>query len=264
MTHLTHGRVDYESDGRTARITLDRPDAGNAIDLAMAQDFLEAAENVTAQAKNGLRVVLLQSRGKMFCVGGDLKAFAATDDRGELMHAVANTAHRAIELLTSAPVPVVTAVHATAAGAGIGIALAGDIVIASEAAKFKMAYTAAGLSPDFGTSWILARDLGLARALDLALTNRLFSATDAERWGLISEVVNPDALEQRVLDIVTGLFDAPTEALAATKRLLREHLSQQFSAHLDREEESISYLVDRPDGHEGIGAFLDRRPARFC
>lgn len=263
MPHLTHGRILVESDDRILRITLDRPDAGNAIDLEMAQDLLEAAGLVTAGAKAGLRAVLLSANGKMFCVGGDLKAFAAAPDRGELMHEVAHTAHRALDMLTSAPVPIVSAVHATAAGAGIGLALTADIVIASDTAKFKMAYTAAGLSPDFGTSWILARDLGLARSLNLALTNRLFSATEAEQWGLISEVAGTDAFDQRVTEILESLAAGPTEALGATKQLLREHYGHSYREHLDIEEESIARLVNRPDGYEGIGAFIERRTPNF-
>ncbi|RYF58335.1 MAG: hypothetical protein EOO27_12870 [Comamonadaceae bacterium] len=229
----------------------------------MAEDFLEAAEKVRAACLDGLRVVVLDARGPMFCVGGDLQSFAAAADRSELMDRVTSRAHRAIELLTSAPVPVVTIVQGTAAGGGIGIVLAGDIIIAAESAKFKMAYTAAGLSPDLGTTWRLSRDIGLARALDLTLTNRVFTATEAQSWGLISRAVDPDTLPQEAESVVDLLAAGPTRAFATSKHLLRTSAGQDLATQLNREAASITTLVDEPAANEGIDAFLTRRTPQF-
>ncbi|TQC50142.1 hypothetical protein EEB14_06365 [Rhodococcus sp. WS4] len=263
MAHLTHGHIAFESDGAIARITLNRPQHGNAFDLPMAEDFLDAAERVHAASTAGLRVVVLDAAGPMFCVGGDLQSFADAEDRSELMDQVTAKAHRAIELLTSAPVPVVTIVQGTAAGGGIGIVLTGDIVIAADTAKFKMAYTAAGLSPDFGTTWRLSRDLGLARALDLALTNRVFTAAEAQSWGLISRAVDPHTLQKEAQSVVDLLAAGPTRAFGTAKHLLRTSAGQDLATQLAREAGAITTLVDEPAAHEGIDAFLTRRTPQF-
>jgi 2-(1,2-epoxy-1,2-dihydrophenyl)acetyl-CoA isomerase len=263
MTDMTHGLIAFESNGVVARITLNNPDNGNAFDLPMAEDFLEAVEKVCAACSDGLRVVVLDAAGPMFCVGGDLQSFAAAADRSELMDRVTSRAHRAIELLTSAPVPVVTIVQGTAAGGGIGIVLAGDIIIAADSAKFKMAYTAAGLSPDFGTTSRLSRDIGLARALDLTLTNRVFTGTEAQSWGLISRAVDPPALHEEARSVVELLAAGPTRAYGAAKHLLRTSNGKDLATQLDREAASITTLVDEPAAHEGIDAFLTRRTPQF-
>lgn len=263
MAHLTHERIAFESDGAVARITLDRPQHGNAFDLPMAEGFLEAAERVHDACTTGLRVAVLDAEGPMFCVGGDLQSFATAEDRSALMDQVTSTAHRAIELLTTAPVPVVTIVQGTAAGGGIGIVLTGDIVIAADTAKFKMAYTAAGLSPDFGSTWRLARDLGLARALDLTLTNRVFTAAEAQSWGLISRAVAPDTLPQEAESVIEQLAAGPTRALATSKHLLRTSTDHDFTTQLNLEAAAITTLVGEPAAHEGIDAFLTRRTPQF-
>ncbi|MET8427739.1 enoyl-CoA hydratase-related protein [Nocardia sp. NPDC004860] len=263
MTDLAHGCIKLEADATIARITLNRPDRGNAFDLAMAEDFLEAAETVCDRVGKGLRVVILDAAGPMFCVGGDLQAFASTDAPGELMRQVTSKSNRAIELLTSAAVPVVTVVQGTAAGGGIGIMSAGDIIIAVDTAKFRMAYTAVGLTPDFGTSWLLTRDLGLARALDLTLTNRVFTATEAHSWGLISRTADPENLAVDVEATVNLLAAGSTATLAEAKKLLRDTSSVDFSARLLREAETISRMVNEPAAYEGIDAFLNRREPKF-
>lgn len=264
MTSLTHDRITLTFDGPVARITLNRPDSGNAFDLPMAQDFLEAAQQVHDSIRTGARVVVLDAAGPMFCVGGDLQSFASADNRSALMDKVTSTAHQAIELLTAAPVPVVTVVQGTAAGGGIGIVLTGDIIIAADTAKFKMAYTAAGLSPDFGTTWRLTRDLGLARALDLTLTNRVFTAAEAQSWGLISRAVEPHTLLAEAESVIEQLAAGPTRAFAKSKQLLRSATGHDLVTQLNEEATAITALIDEPAAHEGIDAFLTRRAPIFA
>ncbi len=264
MADLIRERVRYEVQDSIARVTLARPDAGNGLDLAMAEAIRDAAERACKDAEAGaVRAVLLAAEGQMFCVGGDLREIAEQTDRGAHLQAIAGAVHDGIRLLTGAPVPVVAAVGGTAAGGGVGVALAADIVVASATAKFAMAYTAAGLSPDCGTSWVLARRVGTVRALDLALTNRPLSAEDAAQWGLLSRVVDPERLAAEVDGIVAALAAGPRQAQAETKRLIRRADTVDLDSHLDDEAASISTLVATADGREGVDAFLGKRTPDF-
>jgi len=257
-------RIRYQRLGPVARVTLANPAAGNALDLPMAQAFEAAARKVDDGARAGdVRVAILAAEGRMFSVGGDLRGFADAADPAALMAQVAGAVHAGLILLAATPVPVITLVAGTAAGGGMGIALAGDIVLAAAHAKFVTAYTAAGLSPDCGTSWQLASRAGTAVALDLALTNRPLTAAEALQHGLVSRVLPGDALTDEG-DLLAGALAAGSPAaLAATKTLVRDATTTALAQQLDAEARSISYLVASPDGHEGIHAFLEKRKPKF-
>lgn len=264
MDELLHGRVRLRTDAGTAVLTLARPDAGNGFDLDMAHGIRDAARAVADGGRDGsVRAAVLAAEGKVFSVGGDLAHFAAAPDRGERMREVAGALHEALRLLATAPVPVVTALHGVAAGGGIGLALVGDVVLAGPRAKFRLAYTAGGLSPDCGTSWILPRRIGHARAMDLALTNRVLGAEEAERWGLVSRLTGSDEVLDEALALARELADGAHEALAMTKHLIWTGQESTFEAHLDREAETIARLVDTADAREGIDAFLTKRTPTF-
>jgi 2-(1,2-epoxy-1,2-dihydrophenyl)acetyl-CoA isomerase len=264
MHELLHGRVGISVDASLMMLTLARPDDGNAFDLAMAQGIRDAAQQLFDAATNGhVRAAVLAADGAVFCVGGDLAYFASAHNRGDRLGQVATLLHEAIELMTSTPAPIVTALHGTAAGGGVGLALAGDVIIAGPKAKFKLAYTAVGLTPDCGASWLLPRRIGQARALDLALTNRVLSAAEAERWGLVSRVTESDNVLEEAIVTAKALASGPQEALAMTKHLLWTSMSRPLSAQLDLEAHTIARLVDSGDGHEGVDAFLAKRHARF-
>lgn len=261
MDELLHDRVRLQTDGWIAQITLARPDAGNGFDLAMAHGIRDAAKAVAGSDE--LRSVVLAAEGKVFSVGGDLAHFASVENRGQRMREVAGALHEALQLLTSAPVTVVTALHGVAAGGGIGLALAGDVVIAGPRAKFRLAYTAGGLSPDCGTTWMLPRRIGHARAIDLALTNRIVSAEEAERWGLVSRLSESDDVLGEARALAAELAAGPRDALGVTKQLLWKALERTFDDQLDVEAETIARLVETTDGREGIDAFLAKRTPTF-
>jgi 2-(1,2-epoxy-1,2-dihydrophenyl)acetyl-CoA isomerase len=258
---LLRDRVRLELAGAVARVVLARPQTGNAVDLETASALQEAGERL--QAAPGLRVVRIEAEGKAFCVGGDLRDFAGADDPGAHIAATADAAHRGLTALRELPVPLVGVVHGVAAGAGIGIALVADVVLAARSARFVVAYTAAGLSPDCGVSWHLARALGPARAADLLLTNRALSAEDAERWGLVSRVVDDADLARTADDVVARLASASTGALVEARRLARAAVTRDWSDHLADEAATIARLAGTPDGREGVRAFLDKRQPAF-
>jgi 2-(1,2-epoxy-1,2-dihydrophenyl)acetyl-CoA isomerase len=247
-----------------ATATLARPEAGNSYDLLMARGIRGAAERIADGGRDGtIRAALITAEGSAFSVGGDLRYFADAADRAAAMRAVAADLHEALLCLTTAAVPVATAIHGAVGGGGIGQALAGDIVLASPEAKFRLAYTAAGLSPDCGASWILPRRIGLARALDLAMTSKVVTAPDAARWGMISRLVDGGDVIIYAKNLARTLAAGAGEALAETKRLLWSSTTTEFPAHLDREAATIVRLVEGAEGREGVDAFLAKRTPQF-
>lgn len=264
MAEVLQERIEWELDkDGLARIALAR-DPGNALDMAMARGLREAAGRVAGGAQDGsVRAVLLTARGSTFCVGGDLREFATATDRGEQVQAVADELHQAILALTQAPVPVVSVIHGTVAGGGIGLALAADIVLMAAEAKLRLAYTAAGLSPDCGSTWVLTHRLGTARAMDLALTNRAVTGEEAATWGLVSRTVPAADLRDTAEGIVTGLLSGPTGAYGQTKRLVATARARTLGEQLDEEAATIGKLIVGADGVEGVDAFLAKRTPVF-
>jgi 2-(1,2-epoxy-1,2-dihydrophenyl)acetyl-CoA isomerase len=257
-----HLRVEVADGVSTARLS--RPAAGNALDRQLADSLVRWAADLEEGANTGeIRVAVLRHDGPMYCVGGDLKHFLAADDTSAELKYVADTVHMAIKTLNASRVPLVTVVDGVAAGGGIGVALMGDIVIVSDKARFKMAYTDVGLSPDCGTSWLLTRRIGLARATEFALTNRVMSAAEAGTLGLVSLVVESGNLEERVAETVASLAKGPRHAIAHTKRLLRKAEHSHPDDVLDDEAASIVAQSVSAEGVEGVRAFVEKRPSVF-
>lgn len=242
-----------------ASIVLTRPDA-NAIDLAFAISFEVAA----ARCRDARpRVVVITAEGRHFCVGGDLKSFSQSEDVGRHLEDVTTRLHNGIATLAEMDAPLVVGVNGVVAGAGLGLICAADLVVASETSSFLMAYTKVGLSPDGGTSWFLARHVGLHRALDLALTNRVLNADEALEWGIVSRVVPDERLAEATEQLVRQLAAGPTSAYGATKRLLRSAYDHGLREQMAKEGASISWLAQGGDGAEGIRSFVERRDPSY-
>jgi 2-(1,2-epoxy-1,2-dihydrophenyl)acetyl-CoA isomerase len=242
-----------------AWITLDGPEAGNALTTATIESLWRS---VQAARRADVGVVVLQARGKAFCVGGDLQAFASAQRPDDYVEDLADGLHRVISALHRLDAVVVAVIQGTAAGAGVPLAAAADLVLAAESARFTLAYTKVGLSPDGGSS-LLTASLGLHRALHLALLNPVLSAQEAQAAGLVAQV-HPDAeLPQAVDAVVQQLTAGSRRAQVAAKRLLREQAVPAPETAMRREAAAISAAVAAPDGLEGIAAFLEKRPPRF-
>lgn len=243
--------------GGVVELRLDDPGRGNALDLRTAEALRDSASEVAADPGGA---VLLRAAGGSFCVGGDLRAFAGRGaETGAYVHAVASAAHAAIQALHDLPVPLVTAVRGAAAGGGIGLSLVGDIVLAARSARFRLAYTAIGLTPDCGASWFLPRLVGPRRAADLILTNRVLSGEDAERWGLVSRCVDDEELDDAARRTTADLAAGSGDALRAAKGLLRAGASEQLRRHLAEEARSIAALADGREAQERMASFLTAR-----
>ena len=254
--------IALERRDGVAHLTLNRPEGQNALTLQMGRDLLTAATSLADDPT--VRAVLLTGAGARFCAGGDVKGFAGEGPgAGHLIREITVPLHAAISQLTRLDAPVVAAVHGSAAGAGMGLVLAADLVVAGESTKFVMAYTAIGLTPDGSSSWFLPRVVGLHRALELALTNRTLSATEALDWGIVNRVVPDDEVATAGAALAAQLAAGPTGAFGAVKRLLHGAFDRSLDDQLARESEEMARAGAAPDGVEGVRAFVEKRAPEF-
>lgn len=259
---MTDRQITYEVEDGVARVTLNRPEAGNGITEDMADQFMDAANRCEADSQ--VRAVLLTGAGKSFCVGGDLKIFReAGSDVQRMLKRTTGLLHAGIAQFARMDAPVVVSVRGAAAGGGLSVALLGDIVIAAESAKFAMAYTAAGLSPDGGSSFLLPRLIGLRRAQELTLTNRRLTAAEAVEWGLITRAVPDDDLDRVAWEQAHALAQGATRAFGRAKRLLLESHESSFETQMEREGTLIALSAAEPDAQEGMAAFAEKRKPTF-
>jgi 2-(1,2-epoxy-1,2-dihydrophenyl)acetyl-CoA isomerase len=252
--------VHVDVRDRIARIKLNRPDAGNALNLELATALHEAAEGLRG---SDVGAVILSGAGKAFCVGGDLNYMQDADDVGEAVLRLATKFHDGIEALSSLDAPVISAVQGAAAGGGMSLAIAADIVLAAASARFTMAYTAIGFPPDGGSSWTLPRLVGPRKATELLLLNERLDAEAARELGLVTRVVDDDKLDDEASALARKLADGPARAHGAVKRLLRESATHSFTEQMAEEARTISELSAAPEGREGVAAFLEKRAPRF-
>ena len=245
-----------------AHITLNRPAAMNALNLEMARALLDVA--MRCDETTGVRAVVLSGAGKMFCAGGDVKQFVTESDHlPTYVRAITTYLHAAISCFARMNAPVIAAVEGGAAGGGMSLALACDLVIAAESARFTAAYTRIGLCPDGSMTYTLSRLIGMRRALELTLTNRALSAQEALDWGMITAVA-PDGEALRQADALAEQFaQGPTLAYGATKRLLHQGWTESLETQMAAESHAIAAMSATADASEGMRAFLAKRAPEF-
>jgi len=249
----------FDVQDNVAHITLNRPDAANSINEEMGKDLMQAALRCDEDPE--IRAVLISGVGKIFSGGGDLKAFTVKGDQLPYhVKEITTYLHAAMSRLTRMDAPVVAAVHGAVAGAGMSIAIACDIVVAAETTRFTVAYTRAGLVPDGSSTYFLPRIVGLKRALELTLTNRIFSAQEALQWGLVTRVVPDNELLAQARAIAVQLAAGPTRAYGISKRLLHSGWTETLETQMENESQAIANSARTADAREGIKAFLEKRP----
>jgi 2-(1,2-epoxy-1,2-dihydrophenyl)acetyl-CoA isomerase len=253
--------LDVMIDGPVAWLTLNRPAEGNSIDVALAEALLEEVD--TCSADDHVRCLVITGHGRMFCAGGDIKTFAAGGDPKAAIDAITTPLHAAVVRIMATDKPVVTLINGPAAGAGLGLAILGDLVIAAKSASFTSAYTALGVTPDGGTSWFLPRLIGLRLASNMVLTNRRVTAEEAERIGLVTRVVDDNRLRAEGAAMALELANSAIQSLARSRRLLSEGLGRTLGDQLEVEAREIASAASGLEGREGIASFIERRPARF-
>jgi 2-(1,2-epoxy-1,2-dihydrophenyl)acetyl-CoA isomerase len=264
---MTEESVLYETRGAVALVTLNRPQSLNSFTRAMHRSLWAALDKV--EADKAIRAVVITGAGRGFCAGADLAEFdfepgpdlVKRADPGPVIEQAFNPTVRKLQALR---VPTVAAVNGVAAGAGASLAMTCDLAVAAPGASFIQAFSKIGLIPDAGGTWFLIKKLGLARAMGAAMLGDKLSAKDAKEWGMIWDVApeGEDCVDA-AMKLAQRLATMPTQALVATRRLLRSAASRDLDAQLDAERDMQSALGKTHDYIEGVMAFREKRPAQF-
>ena len=270
--------VRIERDGAVGTLTMERKERFNALDVQMAQDLRKAGLQLARDA--AVRCMVLRGYPGVFCSGADLKYIRAggvedelrflSESRtvdagyGERFKQILEYIHSTISEMKRAPKPVVCAVDGVAAAGGLGIAMAGDLVVASERAVFEWAYGKTALTGAESSTFFLPRLVGLRRAFGMAFLNPRLEARKALDWGLVNEVYPTESFDANVLALAKKLAEGPTRSFAVTKQLLNQSATvDRLDWHLDQELAELARIADTADFAEGITAFFEKRPPRF-
>lgn len=254
--------MKYEVRDGVAHVRFARPEGANAVNPAFSRDL--RAIMLAIEFDPAVKAVSVTAEGPVFCAGGDLKEFhAAGAGLPKLASDMLVDFHGAIYKMNRMPKPFVAGVRGAAGGAGLSIVSAFDLVVCGETAKFTMAYTRAGVTPDGTSSYFLARHIGLRRMLDLTLTNRVLSAREAEEWGLVNRVVPDDQVDQVTAELARQIADGPSWALGHAKRIIYSGYDMPLEQAGELEGVTIATAMGRRDGREGIAAFVEKRPPSF-
>jgi len=254
--------ITYEVRDRVGLLHFNRPEGANAVNPAFGRDLRDVMMEIAYD--DDVKSVAVTAEGKVFCGGGDLKEFAGWGtDLPRNAHVMLQDFHAAIHQMNKTPKPFVAGIRGAAGGAGLSLMSAFDLVISSASAKYTMAYTRAGVTPDGTSSYFVARHIGLRRMLDLTLTNRVLSAEEAEQWGLVNRVVPDDEVDQAAVDLATQLASGATWALGHAKRVVYNGMDNSLETAGEYEAEMITTAMASPDGQEGIAAFVEKRTPEF-
>jgi len=258
-------RTDFDrayvtAHGKVAVLTLNHPEAMNAAGVKLVKGAY-AALNFVEDPKNGFRAMVLTGEGRGFCSGANLAERGTGEDPG-VGHALENTYHPFLRKLRDLSIPFVTAVNGAAAGVGMSIALMGDLVVASRSAYFLQAFTRIGLVPDGGSTWLLPRLIGLARAKELSLLAERLPAEKEVEWGLINRVVGDNELLDEALKLANQLAEGPA-SISMTRSLYWQSPLNTYEEQLDLERATQERAGKTEDFREGVSAFLQKRPSKF-
>lgn len=258
-------------DGGVLRLTLDRPDVHNALDWRTREALVSALENASADA--AIRAVILTAAGdRAFCTGADLRVPVPTPDKpegapdrvqGDVARSIATGWQRVITAVLDCEKPIVAAVNGTAAGAGMHLALACDVVVMADSAKLVPVFVRRGIAPDAAGAYLLTRLVGPQIAKRLYLFGDDVPAADALRLGLVGEVVAATDLDKRATELATRLAAGPTRTLGITKRLVNRALDVDRDTAMAEEAWGQELVMTTNDAQEGVRAFVERRDAEF-
>jgi 2-(1,2-epoxy-1,2-dihydrophenyl)acetyl-CoA isomerase len=250
--------VETSRAGAVLTITLNRPDVLNAFNSEMHRGLATALKDAR---DGGVRAVVITGAGRGFCVGQDLTEFREAP--GDIGSRLRGNYHPNIRAIRTLEKPVIAAVNGAAAGAGMSLACACDLRIAADSATFVPAFINIGLIPDSGGSYFVTRILGPARAFEWLASGKRLTAAEAHAWGLVSEVVEADALGARAADLAAQAANLPTRGVGMTKRLIDHAVTASLEEQLEREAQLQTAATQTEDFREGVAAFLEKRPPRF-
>ncbi|HEX6988440.1 MAG TPA: enoyl-CoA hydratase-related protein [Bacillota bacterium] len=253
--------IRYELDQGVLTVTLNRPDVLNALNDQMAEDLIAAFKQ--AARDDQVRAVIVTGAGRGFCAGQDLKAISDQAGRRSIGDHLRKTWNPIITRIRQLEKPVIAAVNGAAAGAGCSLALACDLRLAAESARFIEIFARVGLIPDSGSTFLLPRLVGLARTFEMCFTTDPVDAATAERWGLINRVVPDDRLLEEARALAARLAAGPTRAYGLTKRAVNRALTLDLEGALEYEAHLQEAAGRTADHQEGVRAFLEKREPRY-
>jgi 2-(1,2-epoxy-1,2-dihydrophenyl)acetyl-CoA isomerase len=255
--HLTVERANH-----VATLTLNRPDAYNALNMPLGRELFEASLELDEDPE--VRCVVITGAGRAFCAGGDVKDFVDNLGRiGAHIKELTTYLHGAVSRFCRSDKPVIMAINGIAAGGGFSFALSGDLVVAAESAKFTMAYSKIAATPDGSSSYFLPRLIGLRRAMELYFTNRVLTAREALEWGLVTRVVPDGELKTAVTTLAAELAQGPTKAFGAAKRLLHQSTWESLETQMELEAQAIAASGHTEDFRAGVTAFAQKVTPTF-
>jgi 2-(1,2-epoxy-1,2-dihydrophenyl)acetyl-CoA isomerase len=258
---FTHATLDF--DGPVSILRLDHQEVMNAVSLDMLAGLVEALE-VVEERRDEVRCLVLTGAGRAFCTGANLQGRNVRQPGKSGAGAALETAfHPFLRRLRNLHCPLVTSVNGAAAGAGMSFALMGDMILCARSAYFLQAFRRIGLVPDCGSTWLLPRLIGKARAVELSLMGERLSAEKALEWGLVNRVHDDAALWDETMKLAHDLANGPTIALSLIRKLYWESPQNSLEDQLNLEFESQHRAGTTEDFREGVTAFLEKRPAKF-
>jgi 2-(1,2-epoxy-1,2-dihydrophenyl)acetyl-CoA isomerase len=251
-------------DGAVAILTLDHPEVLNAVSMDMLGGLAEALDAVDDR-RTEVRCLIITGQGRAFCAGANLQGRGQGEPggRSNAGAALETAYHPILRRLRNLHCPIVTSVNGVAAGAGMSIALMGDMILCARSAYFLQAFRRIGLVPDCGSTWLLPRLVGRARAVELSLMGERLPAEKALEWGLVNRVHDDAVLREETLNLAHGLANGPTIALSLIRRLYWDSPHNSFEEQLDLEQRLQREAGAAEDFREGVTAFLEKRPAKF-
>jgi 2-(1,2-epoxy-1,2-dihydrophenyl)acetyl-CoA isomerase len=261
---MTYRTLQYQVDDATgiARVTFDRPEVLNAINVELASEFLSVVRNL-AQVE-GLRCVVLGGAGKAFMAGGDVSLFAGGADKAATaINQLLDCLNPAILSLRALDAPILAGVQGVAAGAGLSLALMADVLVATDRARFMMAYDRIAAVPDCGGSWFLKQRVGVSRATELMMLSRELDAAEAKNWGMVTTTTPVESFNLELQQLARKLAVGPTRAYGQFRRLLERASCSSLAAQLEAERRAFLSIIKTRDFEEGVCAFLEKRPALF-
>ena len=254
--------IKYKVEAGVAQVVFSQPRRANALNPIFSRDLRSVM--LAIEFDTSVKAVAVTAEGPVFCAGGDLKEFHAAGERLPSMAAdMLIDFHGAMYKMNRMPKPFVAGVRGAAGGAGLSMVSAFDLVVCGESAKFTMAYTQAGVTPDGTSTYFLARHIGLRRMLDLTLTNRVLSASEAEGWGLVNRVVPDDQVDRHAVELAQRLAAGPSWALGHAKRIVYSGYDMPLEQAGELEGVTITQAMGRRDAREGIAAFVEKRKPAF-
>lgn len=259
---MKNEHIDFSVDNQIARITIKRGNVFNALNLDAMCELMHIANHCGSDPD--IRVAILTGEGeKAFCAGGDVAAFESSDNVTVLLKEMTTYMHTAVSRFARMNAPLIARVNGVAAGAGLSLVACSDLAVCTTGSRFTSAYTAIGLTPDGSSSYFLPRVIGSRRAMEMFLTNRTLSASEALDWGLVNQVVEAGELDSTVNTMAAQLAQGPTLSHGGIKKLIQMSLNDTLESQMERETQTIVEMSITSDGKEGVKSFVEKRKPDF-